>query len=93
MGVLSIVWWTTVKYMKGSSIAGLSHAANSRSPTRAFYWLLIFVAGLALTVRSLYVLIDDFLEYPVITSSHLTTKPAVSFPAVTICNINRWRLL
>ena len=38
MAVFSIAWGTTVKYMRGSSIAGLSHAANSRSVVRALYW-------------------------------------------------------
>ncbi len=89
MGASSIAWRTSVDYMKRSSIAGLSHAANSRSYVRSLYWLLVFVVGLALTVRSLANLVEEFLDYPVVTSSHLTTKPSVAFPAVTICNINR----
>ncbi len=38
MALLSIVWSTTVRYLRGSSIAGLSHAAKARSMARAAYW-------------------------------------------------------
>ncbi len=34
----SIVWGTTVRYMRESSIAGLSHAAKSKSFARTAYW-------------------------------------------------------
>ena len=89
MGLLSVVWGTTVRYMKGSAIAGLSHAANSRSYTRAAYWLVIFVVMLAFTVRSLVVLLDEFFRHPVLTTSELVTRGEVPFPAITMCNNNR----
>ena len=34
----SIMWGTTVRYMRESSIAGLSHAAKSKSFARTAYW-------------------------------------------------------
>ncbi len=83
------MWQTTVRYMKGSSIAGLCHAANARSYIRGTYWLVIFVVGLVLTARSLVVLVDEFLQHPVVTSSELITREKVAFPAITMCNINR----
>ncbi len=38
MGILMIAWRTTVNYMKGSSVAGLCHAANAPSLGRIDYW-------------------------------------------------------
>ena len=89
----SIAWRTTVRYMRGSFISGLSHAAKSRSHARALYWLVVFLAGLALTLRVLAVLINEFLDYPVVTSSEIATQSSVAFPAITICNLNRQVLL
>ena len=31
----------------------------------------------------------DFLEYPIVTSTNVSYKAKVDFPAVTICNLNR----
>ncbi len=87
--MLSVAWNTTVQYMRGSSIAGLSHAANSRSVARAVYWLVIFAFGLGFTIQSLHALVRDFLGHPVVISSYLTTKHNIPYPAVTICNMNR----
>ncbi len=38
MGTANIIWSTTVQYLRGSSIAGLSHAANAKSFIRIAYW-------------------------------------------------------
>ncbi len=41
MGALFVVWRTTVDYMKGSSIAGLTHAANAPTYLRSAYWCVL----------------------------------------------------
>ncbi len=85
----SIVWGTTVNYLRASSFSGVSHAANAQTTTRAAYWTAIFVVGLGLTARSLSFLIGEFLQYPVTTSVEVVAKKTSDFPAVTVCNLNR----
>ncbi len=53
------------------------------------YWLLLFVAGMAITVPSLIALIKDFQTYPVVTRSTLVDRTVVEFPGVTFCGLNR----
>ena len=89
MKTFTIIWKTTVNYLKGSSLSGVSHAANSRSLVQCSYWLVIFTAGLVMTVMSIKDLMDDYYSYPVVTSSDLKHETSIYFPAVTVCNLNR----
>ncbi len=89
MEVTSTAWRTSVTYMRTSAIAGLSHAANARSRMWSFYWLVIFVSGLAATGYNIFTLISDYMDHPVATTTDLVHAPSVYFPAVTICNQNR----
>ncbi len=70
-------------------MAGLSHAAKAPSRARSLYWLALFLAGLVFTIRGMAALVQEFQGYPVVTSSKLTTRSSVPFPAITLCNLNR----
>ena len=52
--------------------------------------MVIFIAGLAATIYNIVLLMEEFFRFPVITSSDLTNEPSVFFPAVTVCNLNRY---
>lgn len=86
---MGVAWTTSVRYMRRSSISGLSHAAKSRSTNRAAYWLAIFAVGMVFTAQSIHTLVSDFYEHPVVVSTYVTTRPNVTFPAITVCNLNR----
>ncbi len=91
MALTTIIWSTTVHYLREfSSIAGLSHAAKAPSFARSVYWLSIFFLGLAFTIKGLVDIIDEFDDYPVVVNSKLTTRNEVPYPAVTVCNLNRY---
>ncbi len=85
----SIVWATTTEYLQKSSFSGVSHAAKARNWFRAGYWSIVFIAGLGFTIRNLYVLIDEFLQYPITTTTEVVSSEVIGFPAITVCNQNR----
>ncbi len=89
----SIVWKTTAEYLQKSSFSGVSHAAKARNWFRAGYWSIVFIVGLGFTTRNLYVLTDEFLQYPVTTTTEVVNKEIIEFPAITICNQNRQNII
>lgn len=89
MALGKLVWRTSSDYIRESSIAGLSHAAKSRNFLQWAYWMVIFTVGFGLTVRSIIDIIADFYTHPVSTISDLRHENSVTFPAITVCNLNR----
>ena len=59
-------------------IAGLNNAARSQQWVRRFAWMVIFLGGLAGTLHSTYVVVQDMFEYPVDTTVTITTQEFVS---------------
>ena len=74
---------------KESAVAGVSHAAKSKTYPQCLYWSLLFVAGLCATIPALVEVIQDFYTYPVTTKLKVKTADNATFPAVTICGLNR----
>jgi hypothetical protein len=75
--------------LRESSVAGLSHAVRAKHGWARAYWLVVFVVGMYYTVSSVVSLMQDYLTYPVVTAIDVTIRPALPFPSVTICNLNR----
>jgi hypothetical protein len=89
MGLCRVVWDTFVNFGEESSIAGLSHAVHRKNYCKKVYWLVLFAIGLYATFHGLIGTITDYLKFDVTTSTDLTHKPSVIFPAVSICNLNK----
>ena len=68
----------------------MSHAAKSKTYTQCLYWSVLFVAGLAATIPALVGVIKDYYTYPVTTKVKVKTADSATFPAVTICGLNRF---
>ena len=51
---------------------------------------MVFCLGMALTLYGIAYVVLDFLAYPVITTTDLNHRLSVPFPAITVCNQNRW---
>ncbi len=49
----------------------------------------LFLGGLFLTMEGLYTIVSEANSYPVVTTTQLVTRSTVTFPAVTVCNLNR----
>ena len=57
---------------------GLSNAAKAKTRTRALLWILIFTVFGLLTSQALVSTIEDYLAYPIITTTDVTYHPEVS---------------
>ncbi len=51
MGVLGVAASTSREYLRGSAVAGLSHAAKAKSAPRRVYWYTSFYFRLSLLER------------------------------------------
>ncbi len=90
MSLSRALWTALVTKSSESSVAGLNRAAKSRSAVRSAVWLSIFGVLMFLTVRGIWKTVVDFNSHPFITSTDLSFEPLVTFPAVTVCNHNRY---
>ena len=50
--------------------------------------MVVFFIGAALTLYSAYLVVADYLSYPVITYVSMSHAQKMPFPAVTVCNSN-----
>lgn len=90
MGVSRVVWRTLNDFGSTTSISGVNRAAKAKSIFRLLYWIIIFCGLVYVTISNLVSVITDFYEYPTVTTTNLTYRPNVIFPAVTVCNLNRF---
>lgn len=58
-------------------ITGLNNAGRSKQWIRRVIWMVIFLGGLAGTLHSTYVVVQDMLDYPVDTTVTITTQESV----------------
>ena len=77
---------------KESAVAGVSHAAKSKTYTQCLYWSILFMAGLVATIPALVGVINDYFTYPVTTRVTVKAADNATFPAVTVCGLNRFKL-
>ena len=94
-----------LRFGEETSISGINNAAKSKTKGRSLVWAAIFLflgywtgAGIyEVGINQLCCCLDtvclqivvEFLRYPIITSTDVSHRPSVDFPAVTICNLNR----
>ena len=84
--------WTKLK--EGShelSAPGWAHAAKSKNWLQWLYWMVIFIAGTTLTLINILQVVNEYYTWPVVTSTMGDNKRSVEFPAVTVCNLNRFK--
>ena len=91
MTLLRVIRHTSAEWCQETSIAGLGKTVkNDSSYFKKAYWFILFLIGTIWTVINLFGVINAFFEYKVSTSNDLTFSTSISFPAVSICNQNRW---
>ena len=81
----SVLWfrYATLQNLKGSNFA------IWQPWLQGLYWTSLFVAGLCVTVPALIDTVNDYLSYPVSTKVQMVSADNATFPAVTICGLNR----
>ena len=89
MGITKVVGATLYNFGDQTSIAGLNNVFHRKSFGKKIYWSLLFVVFLVLTIYGVYMNLNEFLERQGVTSTDLTYKSSIIFPAISICNHNK----
>ena len=71
-------------------IAGLNNAGRSQHWVRRCAWMVIFLAGVAGTLHSTIILVQDMIAYPVDTTVTITTQTSVYFSKPSIDIVNKY---
>jgi hypothetical protein len=90
MAIGKVVWNTLADFGSHTTIGGLCKAGMTASWPRQIYWITIFSVLFAYTVSLLVDNINQYLQFSVVTSNNLDYSPSITFPAITICNQNRY---
>lgn len=75
------------KFGSESGVPGLSTITSS-SGLRKLFWTAVVLLFIGLTVHDLIDLVEDYVQYPVTVNVRVADSRVLSFPAVTICNLN-----
>ncbi|GAB6024207.1 hypothetical protein CHUAL_008907 [Chamberlinius hualienensis] len=67
-----------------SSISAVAITTESRNRLKKLFWILMLTSALYKTFEQGYLLLDNFLKYPVIETTNKISE--IEFPAVTICS-------
>ena len=92
MGLAKRLWSTFIDWCKETSIAGLGKGVSSKSNVKKAYWIILFLIGTYYTILNVIVTFQDYFQYEVTTDTALSFEKSVPFPAISICNLNRWTL-
>ena len=90
MGFGKVVWETLLEFGQQTSIAGIGNVIARKSYAKKVYWFILFVVMLFATLQGLIDTIISYYKYDVTTSTDLNHVPSVIFPAITICNLNKY---
>ena len=90
MGLCGILLEVLKNFVRETSVAGLNNAGKAKSKLRILYWTVIFLVLIYFTMTAFIGVITDFQAHPVSTSSDQMHRTNVLFPAVSVCNQNRF---
>ena len=76
------------KKLVNSSLHGLPHIFQTKKLLAKIVWARCWLFGAALTTILIINSINEYLAYNVTTNSHITDNYRVTFPKVTICNLD-----
>ena len=78
-------------FANNTSLHGLDRVADPNKPMwLRSLWLLGFIACFGVSFWQVIISIQDFLDYPANTVISVEYDSQLTFPAVTICNFNRY---
>lgn len=59
-------------WFKTTSVAGLSHASNAKATWIRMAWIIIFLAGVGVTIYQVEHVVQLYIAYPVTTTVSMT---------------------
>ncbi len=80
------------KYVKLTSTHGVKHVFSGKSKIRRTFWGILFLASIAGCLYGIINSIVFFSKIPTATTVYTDHVESLTFPAVTICNLNGYRL-
>ncbi|XP_011408196.1 PREDICTED: acid-sensing ion channel 5-like [Amphimedon queenslandica] len=78
------------EFLDDNTIGGINHIFRGRSKVRRLLWALIFIGSIVACITLISISFQTFLEKPTASTITVITQDdeGVSFPSVTICNLN-----
>ncbi|XP_035263879.1 acid-sensing ion channel 1C-like isoform X2 [Anguilla anguilla] len=80
------------EFSEDTTLHGLSRVVRGRlCSIRRWLWTFAFLGSISLFLMHSFDLVSEYLKYPHVTKVDETTCKDMSFPAVTLCNVNHVR--
>ncbi|GIX77023.1 FMRFamide-activated amiloride-sensitive sodium channel [Caerostris extrusa] len=77
--------------IQNSSVYAISQIGYSKTSCSKITWISILTGALIGCCYQIYGFIDQYFKYPVIVDLLIEQPENITFPAVTICNLNRMK--
>nr|XP_006813343.1 PREDICTED: degenerin mec-10-like [Saccoglossus kowalevskii] len=74
--------------MSNTTAHGVPRIESSTNLLRRLYWVVVFLGGVSLFLWQCSTIISKFYDRETTVNIDMKFKPMLSFPAVTICNLN-----
>ncbi|GFV00160.1 amiloride-sensitive sodium channel subunit beta-2 [Trichonephila clavipes] len=87
------VWEYCQKVFGSSSVSGVNHIALAKTRRRRIFWAFIFIVSLVGFFYQLGAFLVQYREFQSIVQIDIQNAGSLMFPAVTLCNANRFFLL
>ena len=76
-------------FYRFTSIGGITHARDSDCKIAKQVWFILFISGCCMTIWGVIISVESYLEFKSVTTVSREYKSLLTFPSVTICNLNR----
>lgn len=85
-------WYFPTWASEISDIHGLKHITGKGSRVRRLIWLVIFIASSFVLALQTFWTIENFFQFHHVTKLDVSYQRYLYFPALTICNLNKYRM-
>ena len=76
--------------IKSSTVHGFSHLLRSKRLVSKVLWFILFAAGIIASITCTWASVNEYFQYNVMTQLREIEEAEVTFPAITICNMNKF---
>ncbi|XP_019647387.1 PREDICTED: acid-sensing ion channel 5-like [Branchiostoma belcheri] len=80
------------EYASNTSLHGPGNIINAKRPAHRAVWVVLFLAAFGVAVWQISERFVAYFSYNTVTSVKVEFKDELDFPAVTICNFNKFQL-
>lgn len=84
------LWLYSQEVFSRSSLSGISQIAESRTYTRRFLWMILFLSCILGFFYHATMYFSLYAAYPTTVDVRVDNKGQMEFPGITVCNNNRY---